>query len=84
MRTELAAGAGVLVSVIDQGCGIPVAQVEKVFESFFTTKTHGMGLGLSVCRTIVGAHGGRLWAENNPDRGASFRFTVPLDTSKAA
>jgi PAS domain S-box-containing protein len=84
VRTELAAGAGVLVSVIDQGCGIPVAQVEKVFESFFTTKTHGMGLGLSVCRTIVGAHGGRLWAENNPDRGASFRFTVPLDTSKAA
>jgi len=84
VRTELAAGAGVLVSVIDQGCGIPAEHVDKVFDSFFTTKTHGMGLGLSVCRTIIGAHGGRLWAENNPDRGASFHFWVPLDTPKAA
>ena len=84
VRTELAAGVGVLVSVIDHGVGIPAEYIEKVFESFFTTKTHGMGLGLSVCRSIVTAHGGRLWAENNPDRGASFRFWVPLDTLKAA
>jgi PAS domain S-box-containing protein len=84
VRTELAAGFGVLVSVVDHGHGIPAEHIEKVFESFFTTKTHGMGLGLSVCRSIVAAHGGRLWAENNPDRGASFRFWLPLDTPKAA
>jgi C4-dicarboxylate-specific signal transduction histidine kinase len=84
VRTELAAGVGVLVSVIDHGYGIPTEHIEKVFESFFTTKTHGMGLGLSICRSIVTAHGGRLWAENNPDRGASFHFWVPLDTPKAA
>ncbi len=84
VRTELAAGVGVIVSVIDQGCGIPAEHVDKVFDSFYTTKTHGMGLGLSVCRSIISAHGGRLWAENNPDRGASFHFWVPLDTLKAA
>ena len=66
------------VSVIDHGCGLPPEGRDRVFESFYTTKVDGMGLGLSVCRTIVAAHGGRLWSEDNPDAGASFHFTLPL------
>jgi signal transduction histidine kinase len=68
---------GVEVSVCDNGSGIPPADLERIFEPFVTTKSHGTGLGLSVCRTIVAAHGGRLWAENNAGGGATFRFTVP-------
>jgi signal transduction histidine kinase len=51
----------------------------KVFEPFVTTKAKGMGIGLAVSRAIIEAHGGRLWAQNNPDRGATISFTVPLD-----
>jgi PAS domain S-box-containing protein len=75
---------GVQVSVVDQGCGLPGGQIERIFEAFYTTKPSGMGLGLSVCRTIIHAHGGRLWAENNPGAGASFHFTVPVsDTQRS-
>ena len=65
----------VRVSVRDEGCGLP-ADAEKVFQPFFTTKAHGLGMGLAICRTIIGAHGGRLWAEANPERGASFHFEL--------
>jgi len=58
-----------------------VKEVDQIFEPFFTTKAKGMGLGLSVCRTIIAAHRGKLWATNNPDRGATFRFTLPKDAS---
>ena len=61
----------------DRGGGIPAADLERIFEPFVTTKKHGMGLGLSVCRTIVLAHGGKLWAENHAGEGATFRFTLP-------
>jgi|SRR5271170_633307 len=67
----------VRISTIDRGKGIPPEKVQDIFEPFYTTKSHGMGLGLSVCRTIISAHGGRLWAANNADRGASFHFTLP-------
>lgn len=80
VRTELANGAGVSFSVSDRGPGIDPKELEKVFEPFFTTKTQGLGLGLSVCRTIISAHGGKLWAANNPDRGATFHFTLPVNT----
>jgi PAS domain S-box-containing protein len=78
--------ATVRVSVIDQGAGIPAGGREKIFEPFYTTKERGMGLGLSICRNIVTASGGRLWAENNAGRGASFHFSVPLQskTGRAA
>jgi two-component system sensor kinase FixL len=61
----------VLVSIRDCGTGIPPALLERLFEPFVTTKPEGLGLGLSISRTIVAAHGGRLWAENNADRGAT-------------
>jgi PAS domain S-box-containing protein len=74
-------GDAVIVSVTDRGGGIQVKEAEQMFEPFFTTKAKGMGLGLSVCRTIIAAHRGRLWATNNAERGATFHFTMPKDVS---
>lgn len=70
-------GQGVSIRVSDQGYGIPTGNLEQVFAPFFTTKPAGMGLGLTVCRTIVAAHGGRLWATNNDEQGASFHVLLP-------
>jgi two-component system sensor kinase FixL len=78
IRTDLNNGEGICVSVSDHGAGLAPDNLEKVFEPFFTTKLHGMGLGLSVCRTIITAHGGKLWAANNADRGTTFYFTIPV------
>jgi C4-dicarboxylate-specific signal transduction histidine kinase len=69
--------AGVLVAVRDTGPGIGSTHLERVFEAFYTTKPSGVGMGLFICRSIIDAHGGRLWAEANDPRGASFRFTLP-------
>src|SRR5947207_14785815 len=66
----------VRISVADQGVGIPEGKEEQVFEPFFTSKRHGLGLGLTICRTIIAAHGGALWAANNPDRGATFHIVL--------
>ena len=68
---------GVLVTVRDSGPGIDAEHVELVFEAFYTTKSAGVGMGLSICRSIVEAHGGRLWAEANEPRGVVFQFTLP-------
>jgi PAS domain S-box-containing protein len=68
---------GVLVAVRDSGPGIDPAHLEHVFDAFYTTKSHGVGMGLSICRSIIDAHGGRLWAEANEPRGAVFQFTLP-------
>jgi C4-dicarboxylate-specific signal transduction histidine kinase len=68
---------GVLVAVRDSGPGIPPDHLERVFDSFYTTKPSGTGMGLSICRSIVDAHGGRLWAEANKPRGTIFQFTLP-------
>ena len=72
------------VSVVDLGAGIPTNQLNTVFEMFYTTKRHGTGLGLSIARTIVETYGGRIWAENPPDGGATFRFTLPLSKGASA
>ena len=77
LRASRADDAGLELSVSDSGGGLPDGAAERVFDPFFTTKADGVGLGLSVCRTIVDAHGGRLWATRNPDRGATFHFTLP-------
>ena len=68
---------GVLVAVRDSGPGIDPKHFERVFEAFYTTKSSGVGIGLSICRSIIDAHGGRLWAEANEPRGAAFLFTLP-------
>jgi PAS domain S-box-containing protein len=67
----------VTVSVTDTGLGLPRQQAEQIFNAFFTTKPHGTGMGLRISRSIIESHGGRLWAANNPSRGASFCFTLP-------
>jgi signal transduction histidine kinase len=68
----------VRVSVSDQGHGIRPGERDGLFEPFWTTKPNGLGMGLSISRSIVTSHGGRLWAENNPDRGATFVFALPV------
>jgi signal transduction histidine kinase len=69
------------VTVADSGPGVPSAHFERLFEPFYTTKASGMGMGLSICRSIVEAHGGRLWVSANVPRGAIFQFTVPVHTT---
>jgi len=68
---------GVLVAVGDSGPGLDPRHGERIFEAFYTTKSSGTGMGLSICRSIIDAHGGRLWAEANEPRGAVFQFTLP-------
>ena len=75
--TEQSQPGGAVVAVGDSGPGIDPAHIERVFEPFYTTKTSGMGMGLSICRSIIAAHGGRLWAEPNRPRGTIFQFTLP-------
>jgi signal transduction histidine kinase len=67
----------VLVTVRDSGPGIDPQHLDRVFDAFYTTKSSGTGMGLAICRSIIGAHGGKLWAEANEPRGAVFRFTLP-------
>ncbi len=73
----------VLISVLDTGVGVPPEQEDKIFNAFFTTKTHGTGMGLRISRSIVESHGGRLWAADNSPRGATFQFTLPAATVAA-
>jgi len=74
----------VLVSVSDSGPGVAAADAERLFEPFYTSKAGGMGMGLSICQSIVEAHGGRLWASANVPRGAVFQFTLPVPEAAAA
>jgi signal transduction histidine kinase len=71
-----------LVSVRDSGPRIDPEHLERVFEAFYTTKSNGVGIGLSICRSIIDAHGARLWFEANEPRGATFQFTVPSAASE--
>ncbi len=80
VRTAPSADSYVQIFVVDSGPGIPAGQMEKLFDPFFTTKPHGLGLGLSISRSIVAAHGGQLLVRNNPDRGATFRVMLPAHT----
>ena len=73
----------VLVSVTDCGVGISAENADRLFNAFFTTKANGMGMGLSICRSIIEAHGGRLWASANLPHGATFQFTLPVSANTA-
>lgn len=77
LRTTRPNDRTVQVSVEDSGAGVPADRLEQVFEPFVTTKSHGIGLGLSICRSILQAHGGRIGCTNNAGRGATFWFTLP-------
>jgi signal transduction histidine kinase len=77
ITTEQSQAGGILVGVCDGGPGIDPEHAERVFDPFYTTKTSGVGMGLSICRSIIVAHGGRLWVEANAPRGAAFKFSLP-------
>ena len=78
IKTALVGDSEVEVSVSDAGIGIPHDKIKRIFEPFFTTKSQGTGLGLSIVRTIIESYGGRIWAENRPLHGATFRLILPL------
>jgi C4-dicarboxylate-specific signal transduction histidine kinase len=77
VRTERGQSDRILVSVADAGVGIEPENINRVFVAFHTTKPGGLGMGLAICRSIIEAHGGRLWVDANAPRGTIFRFTVP-------
>ena len=77
IRTKHLDTSDILVAVHDSGAGIDPENLERVFTPFYTTRTSGIGMGLSICRSIIMAHGGRLWVEPNRPRGAIFQFTLP-------
>jgi PAS domain S-box-containing protein len=79
MRTALNQRGCVEIAISDVGAGIPQDRLPRLFEPFFSTKKNGMGLGLSLARSLIEAHGGRIWAENNSRAGATFRFALPID-----
>jgi PAS domain S-box-containing protein len=79
ISSEPAEGGGVLVAVEDTGTGLDQASADRIFDPFFTTKPNGMGMGLSICRSIIEAHGGRFWASPRAPNGTAFRFTVPAE-----
>src|SRR5262249_53920304 len=77
ISTKQSQNGGILVAVHDSRPGIDPVSRERVFQPFYTTKTSGVGMGLSICQTIINGHGGRLWASQNQPRGAVFQFTLP-------
>jgi PAS domain S-box-containing protein len=83
IRTEIDVTGAVLVTISDSGPGLGTEELEQVFQAFYTTKAKGMGMGLAICRSMVEAHGGRMWASNNESRGAVFRFTLPLEQDES-
>jgi signal transduction histidine kinase len=79
--TEKDGSSGILVAVQDSGPGLNPESFERLFDAFYTTKTGGMGMGLSICRSIVEAHGGRIWVSHNAGPGATVQFTLPVGES---
>ena len=83
VRSRLVPGPGIEVSISDVGHGIATDELERIFEPFITSKTEGIGLGLAICRTIIQAHQGTLWATNNDADGSTFHFSLPFDPGPA-
>jgi signal transduction histidine kinase len=82
ISTGRSASNGILVSLRDSGPGLDPKNVDRLFEAFYTTKAEGMGIGLSICHSIIEAHGGRMWASANEPRGAVFQFTLPIESDE--
>jgi signal transduction histidine kinase len=78
------AATEVVIAVRDSGPGFDPQHIDRLFDAFYTTKPHGLGMGLAISRSIVAAHGGRLWATANEGRGATFQFTVPIGSKRGA
>ena len=78
LRSSYDNGQTVIIAVHDCGVGLREDQMEKMFQPFYTTRSDGLGMGLPISRSIIETHGGRLWAQNNPGRGATFYFSVPV------
>jgi len=77
IKSQRAEDGQLTVCVSDTGVGLPLQQADQIFYAFFTTKLHGTGMGLSISRSIVESHNGRLWAADNSPRGASFHVSLP-------
>jgi len=84
IRTDKNTSNSVLVTLRDSGPGLDPNAVDRLFQAFYTTKAEGMGMGLAICRSIVEAHGGRMWAGVNEPGGAVFQFTLPLESDDTA
>jgi signal transduction histidine kinase len=84
INSEVQSSSGVMVSLKDTGTGVDPKDIDRIFNPLFTTKTHGMGMGLSICRSIIEAHEGRLWAVPNTSQGTVFHFILPADTAMSA
>jgi signal transduction histidine kinase len=79
VSSELVAATEVVIAVRDSGPGLEPQSLDRLFDAFYTTKPHGLGMGLAISRSIIEAHGGRLWASANSDHGATFQFTLPTE-----
>jgi signal transduction histidine kinase len=66
------------INVEDSGAGIDPTEMDRIFDAFFSTKAHGMGIGLAICRSIIGAHNGQLWASSGAEHGAIFHIVLPI------
>jgi len=84
IKSELGEDGQLLISVSDTGVGLPVEKTDQIFNSFFTTKPQGSGMGLAISRSIIESHGGRLWASANNGRGATFQFTLPAEVAASS
>jgi signal transduction histidine kinase len=82
IRSQSAEDGLLLISVSDTGVGIPSEKLDQIFNAFYTTKPQGTGMGLAISRSIIEAHGGRLWATANVERGATFHFTLPAELQR--
>src|SRR6187402_135743 len=83
VRTKPTDASSILVELQDSGTGIAPEKLESIFDAFVTNKRDGLGIGLAISRTIVERHSGKIWAVNNPDRGATFSITLPISASES-
>jgi signal transduction histidine kinase len=77
VKSQLGEDRQLEISVNDTGAGLPLGKADQIFDAFFTTKPHGSGMGLAISKSIVESHGGRIWANGDRGRGATFHFTLP-------